>query len=376
MCVIVYKPAGISVGMDILRRCWERNSDGAGIMFPRDGKLIVAKGFMAWRPFKKYVKRMGDNTLCNTPIAFHFRIATHGSIGPDNCHPFTVNDNIAMMHNGIMSNVNIDDGSDKSDSEAFVEQYVSAFSNIMISNLREGTALNDLYKAYIKSSKLLFMDSEGDVAIVNRHLGYDGKGVGQEGVWFSNRTWQPTTVVNYGGAGYTPNRSGFLTGYTPSRSGFLSGNKPVNMYPRGNGILSPLPDEMYEDDTSPDQLMYCRGCYASFKYKDVNVLRWDGGYKFVDCPDCGSDDTIEDVFGDYIQWDDDWLICHDCGSEFLKDSSEPVEYNGEERFPCPTCRSYNTYTDDMAKVVEEHGDAFFNAEVLDTSKYNGLGDNK
>ena len=76
MCVIAYKPRNVEVDMEVLKNCWDKNSDGAGLMFAENGKLKIAKGFMKWRSFRRYIKKRGMKTFTDLPVAFHFRIAT------------------------------------------------------------------------------------------------------------------------------------------------------------------------------------------------------------------------------------------------------------------------------------------------------------
>lgn len=49
MCVIVYKPLEAPLPKEpLLRICWKRNPDGAGLMWPENGTLHFIKGLMTW----------------------------------------------------------------------------------------------------------------------------------------------------------------------------------------------------------------------------------------------------------------------------------------------------------------------------------------
>jgi len=300
VCIIVYSPPGVGADMGVLRSCWERNTDGAGVMFAEDGRLKIAKGFMKWRPFKRYMKRIGTERKTALPFAFHFRIATHGSITERNCHPFKVHDSMAMMHNGIMSNVPIEKEIDISDSEAFVDLYVkgleadlSMSKQLNIKQLEYGSPLNDLFDSFIGASKLLFMDNNGETAIVNESLGYWAKDGAGEGMWFSNRLWKPLTVVTkskypVSGSGY--NYPGYATGYVRQQYGYKSHSNY---------------GKVDKDDKNDKQLYssnfeetwYCMDCHSIFDYVDVTVTHWTfGNERLVDCPLCGSDYTVEESF--------------------------------------------------------------------------------
>ena len=280
--------------MAVLRDCFDRNPDGAGVMYAEDGTLKVAKGFMKWRSLKRYLKRMTDEKKTSLPFVFHFRIATHGSIGPPNCHPFYVHDNMAMMHNGVMSNIPIEKDSDISDSEAFINVYVKGLgydlntgSEIAIEQLEGGSPLHDLYDSFIGGSKLLFMDNMGDVAIINESSGYWEKSGSGKGMWFSNRMWKPIKVVPVSRTG-----SSYL-GY--NRSGYVGSgyNKPVKV-DSTLGKVTPTNRKINEmfGDNSEDY--YCFDCHLLFMYSDSKRIHWStGNERHVCCPDCDSENTIE-----------------------------------------------------------------------------------
>ena len=288
MCVICYKPSGIDVDMSVLKNCFERNSDGAGVMYAEDGELKVAKGFMKWRSFKRYIKRMSNEKKTELPFVFHFRIATHGSISPPNCHPFHVHENMAMVHNGVMSNIPIDKDSDISDSEAFIQLYVKGLgydlgmsSTITIEHLEHGSPLNDLFDSFVGSSKLLFMDGAGDVAIVNERLGYWEKSGKGEGMWFSNRMWKPAKL-------YTVSKT--RSHYHGHNHGY---GKPVNVGSKLDDVVLELGTAI-DDLNTPSKDYYCFTCHLLFEYLDSRRVHWTmGNEKIVCCPDCDSENTVE-----------------------------------------------------------------------------------
>lgn len=84
MCIIVYKPAGFGLpNTETLRICWENNPHGAGLMWADGEKVHVRKGYMSWDAFKDALDEATDSMdVISTPMALHFRIATHGAIVP------------------------------------------------------------------------------------------------------------------------------------------------------------------------------------------------------------------------------------------------------------------------------------------------------
>ena len=54
MCILVIKPKGKEMpSKKILRNCWENNPDGAGMMYVKDGHVVIDKGYMEFSDFWK-----------------------------------------------------------------------------------------------------------------------------------------------------------------------------------------------------------------------------------------------------------------------------------------------------------------------------------
>ena len=57
MCIAVYKPIGQKMpSKKIFSNCFSSNDDGAGFMFPYNGKVHYEKGFMSYKSFKTGLK--------------------------------------------------------------------------------------------------------------------------------------------------------------------------------------------------------------------------------------------------------------------------------------------------------------------------------
>lgn len=133
---------------DILERCANRNHDGYGFATP-DGvcKTLDYSSF-------RYALGKVDK---NTPCVIHMRLATHGSVKRENCHPFyDAETGISFAHNGILP---ITPAKDMTDSE-------TAFRRYYLPIIREdgGIHSRDLAEevmSTIGSSKFAFMDKDG-----------------------------------------------------------------------------------------------------------------------------------------------------------------------------------------------------------------------
>lgn len=376
MCIIVYKPVNQLVPLKTLKDCWDGNKDGAGLMFAEDGQLKIAKGFMDWKRFKKYYNRFGEERMLSVPMVFHFRIATHGSVGPANCHPFKVHNDLWFAHNGIISAVDVPKDRDISDTEAFAEQYLGylhsnlegglTIGHLATERYYGGTPINDMIGKFIVGSKLVFMNGRGEVAIVNETAGtWDGE------IWFSNRTYKRYTYVTPAKPASTPWRGpaqGSL-GYTWQPAGTRSGallavdvDDDECRHVAGRSYISEQ-SEWYKEIGNKDY--HCNTCSYDFKRRDAKVITWVGNKQTLTCPECKGKDTSEVVEAEVeknpseISAEDYWE-CYDCASWFWSDeSSGTIETDNGVYLICPWCGGGRTYSEKDEHYVEQFGDDWF-----------------
>lgn len=144
MCVIVYKPKNSRIRLNTLMACWDANPHGAGVMWADGGKVFGVKGFMRFKDLEDFLREselVTDDDRVNGDMAlvFHFRLATHGGISPQNCHPFPVSgdmadlkairweDTIGVAHNGVIDIGGIEEGD--SDTQTYIECYLSEYKD-------------------------------------------------------------------------------------------------------------------------------------------------------------------------------------------------------------------------------------------------------
>ena len=182
MCVIVYKPAGIKIKTKTLKLCWEKNKDGGGLMFPKGDRLVVIKGIMKWEEYRAKITKI-NKTYClkDVPVVFHFRIKSVGTKTPENTHPFGINRRLGFCHNGTLMDIKTNK-KDESDTAAFCRLILKRLDGDVFSSV----ALRYLVQGFIKTDKMVFMNSLGNVLIIN-----EKSGVRRGGVWFSNDYWEP-----------------------------------------------------------------------------------------------------------------------------------------------------------------------------------------
>jgi predicted glutamine amidotransferase len=186
--------------------CFNRNSDGAGLMYVNKGKVVIRKGFMDFNSFYDYIEKL-DNTfdLTEKALVMHFRISTGGNVDGGNCHPYPITNNadrlrktmvsttLGMAHNGIISDYSHKDKV-LNDTQMFVKNCVSVlydYDKEFYYNPKVMSMLKD-----IAGSKLCFLDA-------NEEIHYVGDFVEENGVLYSNTTYK--TYVSY------PNYSSYYT---------------------------------------------------------------------------------------------------------------------------------------------------------------------
>lgn len=205
MCIIVAKNKGVELPTKkTLQQCFERNKDGAGIMYVKDNKVIIEKGLMTFQEFYqklRSIKKMFGGDLTNKAIVMHFRIGTHGENDGETTHPFPISSNfedlratyfetdIAMVHNGIISAYNYD--SVLSDTQTFIRDYVSVFKDLKKNFYKNDKVMKIISnEVNISSNKLCFLDNKENIY-------YYGNKVEDNGVIYSNTTYKPYTYNLY-----------------------------------------------------------------------------------------------------------------------------------------------------------------------------------
>lgn len=181
MCIAIMKPKDKVLSEQLLKTCCDHNPDGMGFAYI-DGNKMYIKKFMKFDDFYKEYKKV--ETKSNMLI--HFRIATHGKVEVDNCHPFWLNHRMALVHNGVISGYGVRDS--KSDTRDFIEKVIGNISWKLMKN----PSYRELVGKAIGYSKFAILDITGQYWIINEDKGY-----WNDGVWFSNKSYEETKKTNY-----------------------------------------------------------------------------------------------------------------------------------------------------------------------------------
>lgn len=173
MCIIIYTESGAKIPETVLRDQWDANSDGAGIMYS-DGKNIYhTKGLMSYNDF---MVAYHSALKITNKIAIHFRKKSHGVVSEDNTHPFLVNKNIGLMHNGTISRCSPEKKDHRSDTAIFADKLSSLLEELNDSALFSEKFL-DFIQPFVGLSRILFMNNLGNVSIINRDLWSEKNGI-------------------------------------------------------------------------------------------------------------------------------------------------------------------------------------------------------
>lgn len=194
MCIILVVPPNTKLANpDILSTCWERNDDGGGVMFPSvHGEGVEIHKDMDKARFLDLVTNIHENVNKSVPMVIHFRVGTCGEHSEYNVHPFPIFKDesgkvkLAYVHNGQLFQV--DRNSRESDSHRF-----AIAMEDMPKDFHKNEVILGLLQAFAKGDKMVFLDDDGEVVIVNEKAGY-----WDEGIWYSHGGYKPfkRTVID------------------------------------------------------------------------------------------------------------------------------------------------------------------------------------
>lgn len=160
MCVLVFVPAGSKLpSREELVKMHRQNPDGMGFV----SKSMHYKGMN----FERFCNRL-QFVPEDEDIIIHFRLATHGSVCVQNCHPFHKG-GVWFAHNGILD---IEPKEDMTDSEtAFKDIIYPAIKDYGIDSDEVAWIIEDI----IGYSKFAIMGTDGHVRIFGHFEKYHGR---------------------------------------------------------------------------------------------------------------------------------------------------------------------------------------------------------
>jgi len=191
MCIIVAKPAGVSVPyekwlIDVIKCSIDSNGHGSGWALKRakSRQIIMQKGYFEKEHAIDAV--LGLNIQPDDEFVFHARIRTDGPIDVMNCHPFVLNKAFigvskgvvkhpVLFHNGIIHSYN-NRYRELSDTGAFAYDVFSDYKNrLFFRNFKD----SQMIKEILGWSKLAVMYTD-------REMEFWGNFIEEQGWQMSN----------------------------------------------------------------------------------------------------------------------------------------------------------------------------------------------
>lgn len=200
MCLAIVKPMGISIPEEHLQNGWDNNDDGAGFVYiDPETKLFVVNKFMTYAAFIEKFNEANEAYGDVSDFLIHFRIASKGVVSIDNCHPFIVDEDRVIIHNGTMWNIDIDKKDKRSDTRVFAEDWLSQLPPDWEDNQIIHLLLEDFLGS---TSKMCLLHRTKGIYIYNQD-----KGMWVDDIWYSNKSYEKRTYT----AGFHTNSKNSLT---------------------------------------------------------------------------------------------------------------------------------------------------------------------
>lgn len=242
MCLLISQPQDVTLEEKALRDFYDHNRDGFGAVYLDQGKVEVLKVLGD----ADHVVEMYNKNLAGKKAVIHFRMKTHGDIDENNVHPYVViKDKLWMSHNGVLRCSNPADNS-MSDTWHIIKYFLNP-----ILRLRPEYLLDEHWRTMLgsmigDSNKFAFMDSDGEVTIINKSAGVE-----HFDCWLSNTyAWTPskfgyysrynTSPIVYGHGSYVKPTNP-QSKYYDSYESLYAPTKQNNLF-KGNQSLSGVTD--------------------------------------------------------------------------------------------------------------------------------------
>jgi predicted glutamine amidotransferase len=177
MCIMMTKKQGVKLDKTIYENCFANNADGAGFAFVRNKEIYIAKGFFTFNDFWDNFKPFEEEARI-----IHFRVGTSGGSNALNCHPWRINDDLAIAHNGSIT-INRDNQA-LSDTGNYCESILQPLTKDFPEWWKSKEMLWMMEKAIGPNNKIILLHKEGDIQILN-----EKSGIWRGDCWFSNATF-------------------------------------------------------------------------------------------------------------------------------------------------------------------------------------------
>lgn len=221
MCIAILNKSTV-LNKDVFINSFQNNPDGIGMAFSDGTKVQTVKRMTD--PSSLYDVYLKIRYQTDLPIMIHSRIGTSGKKDLSNVHPFKINENLAFMHNGVISYTEI--YNNESDTR-HIARFMQALSD-------PDTLLDELSIEYSfilelagYGSKFIFMHSDGRYSIMNEQKGHWDD---DADTWYSNDGYKKIDYSWYG------NQKVYKSGSAKTGSGTGTGTWCNDWYTGGNYV--------------------------------------------------------------------------------------------------------------------------------------------
>ena len=313
MCLLTFMPKGLTISYEKARRSATNNPDGFGFAIHTGDDILTDHDMNfehLWTRFTN-ARKVQDGAAM-----FHFRIATHGTVNSDNCHPFYVGEDTQSVlgHNGMLP-IAVPVGESRSDTRLFAEIVLPHCGGV--ERLDDKEFFKEL-EEWSSGSKLVIMTvnpaTKYDYYIVNEQDGHWGK---DDGVWYSNHSYIAYTYPAY---------SRYEYGSMYDTGGWSAKTTSTN-------VPSALADSNYElafaDDDDDDALV--RNDFSWSDEAELESYLIDELY--------ASQSWVHQVmkFTTFNGWDYALIECVNCGAITPVDPAEPSHTHCGHCKACLVC---------------------------------------
>jgi hypothetical protein len=143
--------------MEAIDNCWRENGDGAGIISVNNGRFVVNKTTKL-KQLKRLIKQHEQN---DSYLSIHFRWASVGAVNQENIHPFQVNDDVFMAHNGTFVGIKPPEG--ESDTK-----YMARWLSALPRGWHNSKTMLTLIEHYFGSKNKVVFYKRGSFTITNQ----------------------------------------------------------------------------------------------------------------------------------------------------------------------------------------------------------------
>jgi predicted glutamine amidotransferase len=191
MCIAIMNKSSL-LTFETIENSFENNSDGASITYIKNNQFHIHKEMKLSKVKDFYNIYSEARKITESPIMLHFRIGTSGGKNVENLHPFHVNKELVLCHNGIIDTPILDKSYNDSYHFAKFCRSLKKHNNLINNQSIEFLTLEKLISA---SNKVIFFHRNGKYAILNEDKGHYDKHEN----WFSNYTYESCNYYDIGG---------------------------------------------------------------------------------------------------------------------------------------------------------------------------------